>query len=650
MSVREVAAASGVLVCLVIGAMLERDGGAHAAPPEVSFSLEVPGQPRLSSTAILAGVELTIVDPNGQRHVYTRRPELDTDDGQYRAYYSATARRYLRWPADHRGKMLLGNRSGDRLEWSPSRMEIRPSGRPPFTEPARPDGDREGLAGADDAAAPEGGPLAVLSGGADSATLARVDGRGRLEVYALVGDEWQPWRGGERLPLPPAAGVTLTRVAGEASPQVWAFDTAGRLGSLSANGRWRTSSAPPDARFLPGSRLTAVTSPTGLAIVAVDDGGRLWSVDVESGDWQVLEEREGLLVPGSAVQALSGSDPRVVLVDRRGHLLEYHVGARSARGPQRIASRLMPGSSVAVCDASDGGSTGEWQLAAIDAAGRLGIWTADRRSWHARVVRGLELAPGTPLSLVQRNGQTLVSAIRPDGIWASWEVTDDQAQLEPILAGFWGGGPVAEVSSGLFWCAVDRAGRLAVTRRRQARWETRLLGSSFLVAPQLAQRRLTSEPPLPPAQVVFVNRHSEELVVRLFDRTRAAVPQELVIAPGKSVRQRIERDSGAVLEETWLIPIPGGGFREEIQQIRLPPASRYTANVWVNRVTSVYFDRTTNKSSEPDEVNQSLVSLGVFPLPPGEELRDGDRIDVHREATARRNPGAVRLLEPDPQP
>lgn len=111
------------------------------------------------------------------------------------------------------------------------------------------------------------------------------------------------------------------------------------------------------------------------------------------------------------------------------------------------------------------------------------------------------------------------------------------------------------------------------------------------------------------------------------------MPHELVVAPGKSVRFRIERDSGAVLDEVFLAPTPGGGFHEEARQIRIPPTSRYTANVWVNRVTSVYFDRTTNKGPDPDEVNQSLVSLGVFPLPPGEELRDGDRIDVYREAT-----------------
>jgi hypothetical protein len=36
------------------------------------------------------------------------------------------------------------------------------------------------------------------------------------------------------------------------------------------------------------------------------------------------------------------------------------------------------------------------------------------------------------------------------------------------------------------------------------------------------------------------------------------------------------------------------------------------------------------------------VSLGVFDLPPGNFLRDGDRFDVFAEAAGRQNPGAAR--------
>ena len=94
--------------------------------------------------------------------------------------------------------------------------------------------------------------------------------------------------------------------------------------------------------------------------------------------------------------------------------------------------------------------------------------------------------------------------------------------------------------------------------------------------------------------------------------------------------------------------LPGAGatgeLAEEVVRYPLPPRLLYQAVVYTNRVTSVYFDRTKNKGPIPDKETKSLVSLGVFPLPPGDQLRDGDRLDVHAEAVNRRNPGAAALF------
>jgi hypothetical protein len=65
--------------------------------------------------------------------------------------------------------------------------------------------------------------------------------------------------------------------------------------------------------------------------------------------------------------------------------------------------------------------------------------------------------------------------------------------------------------------------------------------------------------------------------------------------------------------------------------------------VYANRVTYSYRDRRPDKpeGSVPDFDQRSSVSLGVFPLPPGDLLPPNARIDVHREATSQENPGAA---------
>ena len=65
-----------------------------------------------------------------------------------------------------------------------------------------------------------------------------------------------------------------------------------------------------------------------------------------------------------------------------------------------------------------------------------------------------------------------------------------------------------------------------------------------------------------------------------------------------------------------------------------------------SRQTSVYFDRTRNKGPIPDESRNSLVSLGVFVLPPGDLLDDGTQIDAYRESRYRGNPGAAAVTDP----
>lgn len=241
-------------------------------------------------------------------------------------------------------------------------------------------------------------------------------------------------------------------------------------------------------------------------------------------------------------------------------------------------------------------------------------------------------------------------AIGSDGQWLEWHGRNGDWSVNVIAEGFVAGYGPAIGFGGDDCFAVDRAMRLVAARRGPRGWQSFICVPGRLFAPELVRRAFIADEPLPAAQVSFVNRHTEELVVRLIDFAGAAAPIELVIARGESVEQRIERNSGGVLEEVYLVPGPGGDFYEEVQQVAVPAKPVYQAVVYANRVTSLYFDRTKNKGPIPDETNTSLVSLGAFTLPAGDRLQDGDQLDVYREAVARRNPGAASLLDPQLRP
>lgn len=622
------------------------------ATAQERYSLELPGQPDARSIVVRDARGLEIVDSVGERHRYEPRAEYDTDDGRYIGYYSASAKRFLRWPVAGEGRMQVGSRNGDAIQWTFSRMEVRRLGGGPPPKP-QPGGGVGPLGGGNPGGNPgggpiaESGPLAMLGLDDERFVVGRVDGAGQLDLYQLQDGQWSPWRDPPADALLPGATIALTRGSPAGRVRVWTVGPRGELLSWNGGPRWRPVSGPTGADLLPGSSLASFSDDGRDALALVDAQGRLWVGDPDQSDWRCVEERDGVLSPGAMLASLNTPKSRLLVVDRRGNLLEYRGKGKT---PRRWGTGFPPAAPIATWEGDTNGGH-EWRVALVHNSGHVQQWTGvDDDPGPRRVLRDLRLAPGSPLAIARHGDRMIYSAIAAEGEWLAWAIDGQDVVRDAILAGFRGGGPVIAPANGPFLLAMDRSGQLVATRRLRGAWESALLARQFAFAPRLMQRVVTAEQPLPPAQVLFQNTHNEELVVRLFDRSRPDLPQEIVVPAGKSARVRLERDSATVVVETFLAVVPGGGVREETRTLRIPPASRYTANVWVNRVTSVYFDRTTNKGPDPDEVNQSLVSLGVFPLPPGGDLADGDRINVYREATARRNPGAVRLLEPNPAP
>jgi hypothetical protein len=262
--------------------------------------------------------------------------------------------------------------------------------------------------------------------------------------------------------------------------------------------------------------------------------------------------------------------------------------------------------------------------------------------WSEQTVGDVHLSPGSPVSLIGTPEGVSLSAVRADGQWYQWHPAHGGWTGRTIASGFSPGTQVVMHPHGPRAFAVDRTGRLVAGWWRDQRWQSSLLSPEYGLSPLLERRAVVPNPQLEPVDAVFENRHSEELVVRIFDVRQPDRPIELRIPPGDALRQRLERDAGATLEEVYLAAAPGGQLVEEVSRYPLPPQQLYNVVVYANRVTSVYFDSTKPGGADtPEAITRSLVSLGVFPIPAGELLSVGARFDVYQEALRHRNPGAA---------
>lgn len=197
----------------------------------------------------------------------------------------------------------------------------------------------------------------------------------------------------------------------------------------------------------------------------------------------------------------------------------------------------------------------------------------------------------------------------------------------PPAGGWWGGG-LAPMPGGLPWLGHPpfRAGGFA---------------QSVVIESDVRPRAA-----LPPAQIRLINTARRELQVAVVDLRDGQQTRALRLPPGGTQTLTLERDAGA--ERVSLVQTYDAfGFprvREVVSEIA--PATRYEMVVHEWAVQSVAIDRTGKSPNVIEDIRHQGRGIGRFPLPPGEQLRDGP-LDVYRMALAANNPGAVGPLVPD---
>lgn len=148
-------------------------------------------------------------------------------------------------------------------------------------------------------------------------------------------------------------------------------------------------------------------------------------------------------------------------------------------------------------------------------------------------------------------------------------------------------------------------------------------------------------PELPSVNVEFTNTHSEDVLVQVVNKAKPKTrPVEFTIRPGESHSLDIERDAGGEIVQLLVDPLTGETINE-LSRKQQRPKSLYDVVVYEKRVTYRVIEKVIRGHKSGGETRSSLISIGVFQLPPGEKLDEGSQIDVYQDASRNNNPGAA---------
>jgi hypothetical protein len=624
--------------CLAVASLL----AAAVAQADEEFLLEVPGDPSLTSRAVLSGDTLFITGPDGEEFEYVRQPAWDTPDGHYWGFSSDQAGKALLWPVNGSGAMQIGTAGSRRPTWRQSRQRVRLVRGPPV------------------AAGGTGGPptrgsgvvaipnLAVHPMGTDEWLLAHVSPLGDLRVYAGVRDEWQHVPFVPPVNLPPHSALCVVHRPGAVDPSILAIDATGQIVEVDSFGRTsgiRTTAA---VRFVPGGGIANVRGLPNLPLWTVSQEGELWQIDPNSRSHALIESGGGMLIPGCPISAaVVGTTLEVFVIDRVGRLIGFQVG-----GPRTVvevvSANLCPAGSVACVEAGADPVDTPPHLAVVGMDGhpRLIRWT--RSGWEERRFTNARFNPQAAVAIQWRNNRLLLSGVLPDGTWVEWIESPGGWQSSALSGGFLPGSPVAMLPPGDLGVAFDRAGRPVASRRYGGGWYFFPCRPLATLMPRLVSQKVIPNPPLPPVEIVFENKGAEELLLLVRDRRQAQAPAQERIEASGSLRVTIDRDSGGIYQEVELRPMPDGSVVESVFEQPIPPAVLYDVVVYANSIVYSYRDP-RGISGVPDFDTRAPRSVGVFSLPPGDSLEEGVRLDALRIAASQGNPGTAGLFGP-PRP
>lgn len=181
--------------------------------------------------------------------------------------------------------------------------------------------------------------------------------------------------------------------------------------------------------------------------------------------------------------------------------------------------------------------------------------------------------------------------------------------------------------------------------------DPRLIVPPVIVAPVqqprsvLVSRNLIANPPLAPATIQFVNSYREALRLTITDIKKKQTLASENIGPKQSISVQLPRDAGGRSVEVYQALGLDGTYQNREVVREIPPTVRYQVTVHQWQVQSIAIDRTGKSPNVIEDINMQGRGLGMFTLPPGNQLQDG-QIDIYQSAIGAQNQGAIAPIQP----
>lgn len=495
--------------------------------------------------------------------------------------------------------------------------------------------------------------LHSISTGRSELTVAYIGPLGHIHFHTGSKEAWQHRETRPDTKLVPWAPLFIEHHDRAILPYVYTINAAGEIVEITGGIESRALSSP---AFPQGGHLELFSEGRDEYVVAVNKDGIMWQAGVNNRFHRMIAPTKYQYPAGAPVAVFNlANRVEVYTVDQRGtmtrharlHGLSPTGEARNWAGPITVAAGFEPGTYLDAELATDPRNPDNalQLIAAVDRQGFAQvIKREDGRQSERRIGRAV---PGAPISIdiPEDASETMVTSVISNGQWMDTVYGSKRAmESSPIHDGFPAGGAIEMTGYDGPGFAFDAKGHLVEVYFDKVHYhwdvypvEAPVSRAGVARRPRLVASEFVPNKPLAPVDVFFTNTHTEELVIKLVDRTNPRSSISKAIPRRDSISLKLNRDAGGQLVEVWEYPIGIDEWNREEKSVTVPPKVLYDVAVYENKETYKVIGRFRQRGFSLN----SLVSVGAFEVAAGDEVRDNARIDTYRDAKRNRNPGAV---------
>ncbi|MEL7335102.1 MAG: hypothetical protein AAFN70_02745, partial [Planctomycetota bacterium] len=156
----------------------------------------------------------------------------------------------------------------------------------------------------------------------------------------------------------------------------------------------------------------------------------------------------------------------------------------------------------------------------------------------------------------------------------------------------------------------------------------------------------TNTVPLPPLSMASVNLVNDQpfTLIAVLGNVQDGRTVAYTIPAGGRTTVKLNRDAGAQRIVNYEESDGFGNVIRDQIVYAIPARILYDISVYKKDIQSVAIDLTGKSPDKVEDVQLSKTSVGIFPLPPGNELPQQATIRIMSAAQNQQNPGGVRPL------